>query len=52
MIDLHCAYRKDEESPLLEELLACVHAFSRAQGTTDGAGTSRIQGSATPPEMI
>lgn len=29
LIDLHCAYRKDEESPLLEQLLECVHAFAR-----------------------
>jgi len=40
MIDLHCAYRKDEESPLLEELLACVHAFSREQEGADGTGTA------------
>lgn len=30
LIDLHCAYRKDEESPLLEQLLECVHAFARS----------------------
>ena len=29
MIDLHCAYRKDEESPLLEALLECVRAYAR-----------------------
>lgn len=29
LIDLHCAYRKDEESPLLDQLLECVHAFTR-----------------------
>ena len=27
MIDLHCAYRKDEISPLLTDLLDCVHAY-------------------------
>lgn len=30
LIDLHCAYRKDEESPLLDQLLECVHAFSQS----------------------
>lgn len=29
MIDLHCAYRKDEESPLLDEFIACVRTFHR-----------------------
>ncbi|MDR1709476.1 MAG: LysR family transcriptional regulator, partial [Candidatus Accumulibacter sp.] len=28
-IDLHCAYRKDEESPLRDELLDCVRAYAR-----------------------
>lgn len=27
MIDLHCIYRKDEQSPLLAALLACIHDF-------------------------
>ena len=27
MIDLHCVYRRDEQSPLLYELLDCVHAY-------------------------
>ena len=31
MIDLNCAYRKDEESPLLNDLLACVHAYQHTQ---------------------
>jgi LysR family transcriptional regulator, benzoate and cis,cis-muconate-responsive activator of ben and cat genes len=26
-VDLHCAYRKDEQSPLLNALLDCVHAY-------------------------
>ena len=26
-VDLHCVYRKDEKSPLLAALLACVHDF-------------------------
>ncbi|MDR2788260.1 MAG: LysR family transcriptional regulator [Candidatus Accumulibacter sp.] len=33
MIDLHCAYRKDEESPLLEKLLECVRAYTHPSGT-------------------
>jgi DNA-binding transcriptional LysR family regulator len=28
-IDCHCAYRKDEKSPLLGELLECVRAYER-----------------------
>jgi DNA-binding transcriptional LysR family regulator len=35
MIDLHCAYRRDEESPLLEKLLECARADTRDAG--DGA---------------
>ena len=31
MIDLNCAYRKDEEPPLLNDLLACVHAYQHTQ---------------------
>ena len=27
LVDLHCVYRKDEKSPLLAELLACVHSY-------------------------
>lgn len=26
-VDLHCVYRKDEKSPLLAALLACIHDF-------------------------
>ena len=28
-VDLHCVYRKDEKSPLLAALLACIHDFKR-----------------------
>lgn len=28
-VDLHCVYRKDERSPLLAALLACIHDFKR-----------------------
>ena len=28
LIELHCAYRKDEESPLLAELLDCVRRYT------------------------
>ncbi len=52
MIDLHCAYRKDEESPLLEELLACVHAFSRARENADRPGASGTPVGTTAPERI
>ena len=31
MIDLHCAYRKDEDSRLLNALLDCVHAYQHVQ---------------------
>lgn len=31
MIDLHCAYRKDEDSRLLNDLLDCVHAYQKTQ---------------------
>lgn len=34
LIDLHCAYRKDEESRLLNDLLECVHAYTQAQGVS------------------
>ena len=27
MIDLHCVYRKDEQSPLLASLLECIHLY-------------------------
>ncbi len=27
LIDLHCVYRRDDRSPLLKELLDCVHAY-------------------------
>ena len=27
MIDLHCVYRKDEQSPLLASLLECIHRY-------------------------
>jgi DNA-binding transcriptional LysR family regulator len=27
LIDLHCVYRKDEQSPLLTSMLDCVHAY-------------------------
>lgn len=27
LVDLHCAYRKDEQSPLLKSLLACIRAY-------------------------
>jgi DNA-binding transcriptional LysR family regulator len=27
LIDLHCVYRKDEQSPLLAALLECIHAY-------------------------
>ena len=30
-IDLHCVYRKDETSPLLTALLACIRDFRRQQ---------------------
>ena len=36
LLDLHCAYRKDEDSPLLDELLACARTFSRQSGVGDG----------------
>ncbi|MDR3220647.1 MAG: LysR family transcriptional regulator [Candidatus Accumulibacter sp.] len=31
-LDCHCAYRKDEESPLLGELLECVRAYEHQGG--------------------
>ena len=34
MIDLHCAYRKDEISPLLGELLECVRAYRHTHRPT------------------
>jgi DNA-binding transcriptional LysR family regulator len=37
MIDLHCAYRRDEESPLLEKLLECARAYTREGDASDGA---------------
>ena len=36
MIDLHCAYRKDEESPLLDELLECVRTYIHQGSIVDG----------------
>ena len=45
MIDLHFAYRKDEESPLLDELLECVHAFARK---TEHAETAADIGEQAP----
>ncbi len=30
LIDLHCAYRKDEDSRLLNDLLECVHAYQKS----------------------
>ena len=37
MIDLHFAYRKDEESPLLEELLECVRNYRHLAADTNEA---------------
>jgi hypothetical protein len=37
MIDLHCAYRRDEESPLLERPLECARAHTRESDAGDGA---------------
>ena len=34
-IDLHFAYRRDESSPLLGELLACVRAYREANADDD-----------------
>ncbi len=42
LIDLHCAYRKDEESRLLNDLLECVHAYTQAQGFS-GQNAARSQ---------
>ena len=36
LIDLHCAYRKDEESPLLDELLECVRTYIHQGSIVDG----------------
>lgn len=35
-VDLHCVYRKDEKSPALEALLACIHAFKRQHPIPSG----------------
>ncbi|MDR1935368.1 MAG: LysR family transcriptional regulator [Candidatus Accumulibacter sp.] len=35
LIDLHCAYRKDEESPLLDELIECARAYTPQDGLGD-----------------
>jgi DNA-binding transcriptional LysR family regulator len=35
-VDLHCVYRKDEKSPLLAALLACVHDFKRQHPIPSG----------------
>ena len=34
LVDLHCAYRKNEQSPLLKSLLDCIRAY-RDQTTPD-----------------
>ncbi len=41
MIDLHFAYRKDEESPLLDALLECVRAYAR--------NTEQVEATTTEP---
>lgn len=35
-VDLHCAYRKDEKSPLLAALLTCIHDFKRQHPIPSG----------------
>jgi DNA-binding transcriptional LysR family regulator len=35
-VDLHCVYRKDEKSPLLAALLACIHDFKRQHPIPSG----------------
>lgn len=32
LVDLHCAYRKNEQSPLLKSLLECIRAYRQAAG--------------------
>ena len=39
MIDLHCAYRKDEESPLLDALLECVRTYAHNAELAEAAIT-------------
>ena len=37
LIELHCAYRKDEESPLLAELLDCVRSYTHESSIENDA---------------
>ena len=34
LIELHCVYRKDEQSPLLASLLECIHAYLEQHQST------------------
>jgi len=53
LIDLHCVYRKDEQSPLLASLLDCVHAYlGQHQSTARRAPQAERQQTPARPKKM
>ena len=48
LIELHCAYRKDERSPLLKALLQTVHEYRRKNHAATGARAGKTRLPADP----
>ena len=52
MIDLHCVYRKDEQSPLLASLLECIHSYREQNQSFFGNPATEHQQTPAEPKTM
>ncbi|MBS1231151.1 MAG: transcriptional regulator, LysR family [Proteobacteria bacterium] len=52
LIDLHCVYRKDEQSPLLASLLECIHSYREQNQSFFGSPATEHQQTPAGPKTM